>query len=362
MSPQQGNGEKTEKATPRRKREAREKGQIFKSADLVTAFSLIVMFGAVSIFGKAILDNIKQLEILFFDAGSSMPKLLDASNVGPYLMKAFVQFLMAMVPILLAAFLAALVFNVLQVGFLFSPKAAMPKMERISMAKGFKRIFSKRTLVELAKSIIKVAVLGFVAYDEYQSRMKEMPMLMWSNLMTSIQATVDIIMNVAFKLAIALAILAPFDFLYQWWKHQKDLMMTKQEIKDEYKLTEGDPQIKGRIRQKQRQMSAMRMMQAVPNADVVITNPTHYAVALSYNEEKASAPVILAKGKDHVARRIKEIAAEHRIEIVENKPLAQYLYFFCDIGDEVPEEMYQAIAEILAYVYKIKHRLKGART
>jgi flagellar biosynthetic protein FlhB len=362
VSPQQQSGEKTEKATPKKKREAREKGQVFKSTELITAFSLIVMFGALSIFGKMILDNTKQLLVSFLNAGDEIPKVLTISTLSPFLSKAFVQFLTIMIPVLLAAFIAALVFNYLQVGFLFSPKAAKPKMERISPAAGFKRIFSKRTLVELLKSIIYIAVLGVVAYDEYMARIKDMPMLMWGNLVTSVQASVDILFGVAFKMAIALAILAPFDFLYQWWKHQKDLMMTKQEVKDEYKLTEGNPEIKGKIRQKQRQMSAMRMMQAVPNADVIITNPTHYAIALGYDDSKHSAPVILAKGKDYVAKKIREIAAEHRIEIVENKPLAQYLYFFCDIGDEVPEEMYQAVAEILAYVYKIKQRLRGVRT
>jgi flagellar biosynthetic protein FlhB len=267
-----------------------------------------------------------------------------------------------MAPILLAAFIGALVFNYLQVGFLFTTKAMAPKFERVSMIAGFKRIFSKRTLVELAKSIIKIAILGVVGYNEYTARMKDMPPLMWDSLATSIQAAVDILIAVAFKLAIALAIFAPFDFLYQWIKYEKDLKMTKQEVRDEYKLTEGNPQIKSRIRQKQRQMSAMRMMQAVPDADVVITNPTHYAVALKYDEKSNSAPIVLAKGKDFIAKKIREKAAECRIEIVENKPLAQYLFFFCEVGDEVPEDMYQAVAEILAYVYKLKNRVRGVRT
>ena len=361
MSPQQQSGEKTEKATPKKRREARERGQVFKSVELVTAFSLMVMFGVLSIFGKTILDNTKELMISFFNTGENIPKVVGISALSPYLSKAFVQFLMIMVPLLLAAFLAALVFNYLQVGFLFSTKAMKPKMERISLLAGFKRIFSKRTLVELVKSIIKITVLGVVAYDAYMAKIKEMPMLMWANILTSAQATVDILISVAFQLGIALAIIAPFDFLYQWWKYEKDLMMTKQEIRDEYRLTEGDPQIKGKIRQKQRQISAMRMMQAVPNADVIITNPTHYAIALKYDETKHSAPVILAKGKDYIARKIREIALDNKIEIIENKPLAQYLYFFCDIGDEVPEEMYRAVAEILAYVYKIKHNMRGVR-
>jgi flagellar biosynthetic protein FlhB len=361
MSPQQQSGEKTEKATPKKRRDAREKGQIFKSTELVSAFSLVVMIGALSIFGKTIIDNIKNLEVAYFKAGSTIPVSMTASAIDPYMKNAFMQFLLIMAPILLAAFIGALVFNYLQVGFLFTTKAMAPKFERVSMIAGFKRIFSKRTLVELAKSIIKIAILGVVGYNEYTARMKDMPPLMWDSLATSIQAAVDILIAVAFKLAIALAIFAPFDFLYQWIKYEKDLKMTKQEVRDEYKLTEGNPQIKSRIRQKQRQMSAMRMMQAVPDADVVITNPTHYAVALKYDEKSNSAPIVLAKGKDFIAKKIREKAAECRIEIVENKPLAQYLFFFCEVGDEVPEDMYQAVAEILAYVYKLKNRVRGVR-
>ena len=361
MSPQQQSGEKTEKATPKKRRDTRQKGQVFKSIELVTAFSLIVMIAALSVFGKTIIDNIKQMEVAFFSPGASIPAVMNASTVSPFLMKALIQFLLIMAPVLMAALLAALVFNYLQVGFLFSTKAMAPKFERVSIIAGFKRIFSKRTLVDLLKSILKITILGVVGYNEFAARMNDMPTLMWDSLPTSIQATVDILVAVAFKLGIALAILAPFDFLYQWWKHEKDLMMTKQEVRDEYKLTEGDPQIKGKIRQKQRQISARRMMQAVPEADVVITNPTHYAIALSYDDKKHSAPVILAKGKDFIAKKIREKAAEYHIEIVENKPLAQYLYFFCEVGDEVPEDMYQAVAEILAYVYKLKNKLRGGR-
>lgn len=360
MSPQQS-GEKTEKATPKKKREARERGQVFKSLELITAFSLMVMFGALAVFGSTMADSIKKLITGYFSAGRDIPDVMTVSTAGPLLGKAFTQLGLIMLPILGAALIGGVVFNFLQTGFLFSSKALKPKMERISMVQGFKRIFSKRTLIDFLKSIIKITVLGWVAYSEYQNRLKDMPMMMWENVFSSIQATIDILMSVAFNLAIALAILAPFDFLYQWWKYQKDLMMTKQEVRDEYKLTEGDPQIKGKIRQKQRQMASMRMMQAVADADVVITNPTHYAVALSYKEGRHNAPVVVAKGKDFVARRIKERAAELNIEIVENKAVAQYLYFFCEINDEVPEDMYQAVAEILAYVYRLKQRMRGVR-
>lgn len=353
---QQQSGDKTEKATPRRKREAREKGQVFKSAEVINAFSLLAMFGVISIFGNSIVDNTKAMMDHFF---SQQAPAITQAAVGNAMGDAVLYFLNIVAPVLVGAFLCALIFNVAQVGFVFSTKALMPKFERISMGAGLKRIFSKRTVIELVKSIIKIAILGWVAYSEYEGRLKQFPGLMGEDLGFSIAAFVKMLLDVAFKLALAFAIFAPFDYMYQRWKYNKDLMMTKQEVKDEYKLTEGNPQTKSRISQKQRQMSRMRMVQAVKEADVVITNPTHYAIALSYKEDKHKAPVVVAKGVDYLAQRIKEKAKEFKVEIVENKPLAQSLYFFCDVGDEVPEDLYKAVAEILAYVYKLKRKVRG---
>lgn len=359
MCPQQ-TGEKTEKATPKRKRDAREKGQVFKSTELIASLSLIVMLATFSIFGNGIVEKIMLLLKSMFSFGN-IPNVISIESIGAVFIEAVRYFFLIMAPILIAAFISALVFNYLQVGFLFAPKAISPKLEKISMAAGFKRLFSVRTIVELVKSIIKISIIGIVAYNEYKIQINKMPMLMLDNVLLSSQQAVKIILNVALKIAVALAVFTPLDFLYQWWKHQKDMKMTKQEVKDEYKLSEGDPQIKGKIKQKQREMSNMRMMQAVQEADVIITNPTHYAIALSYKEEENSAPIVIAKGKDYLAKKIKEKAKELEIEIVENKPLAQSLYIYCDVGDEVPEDLYQAVAEILAYVYKLKQNWRGGR-
>lgn len=353
MSAQQS-GEKTEKATPKRKREAREKGQIFKSTEVISAFSLIVMFGALSIFGSNMATGIQRMMRSFFSM--DVPDVVDSVTATQTLTNAVLMFLQIVAPILITALLCGILFNLVQVGFAFSTKAMAPKFEKISPIAGFKRIFSKRTLIELAKSMIKIVLLGWVAYSEYQTRMKQFPTLMGQDLKYAIPAALDILLSVAFKLGLAYAIFAPFDYMYQRWKYNKDLMMTKQEVREEYKLTEGNPQTKSRISQKQRQMSRMRMIQAVKEADVVITNPTHYAVALSYKEGKHKAPVIIAKGKDFIAQKIKERARELSIEIVENRPVAQALYFFCEVGDEVPEDLYKAVAEILAYVFKLKKR------
>lgn len=351
----QSAGEKTEKATPKKRREAREKGQVFKSTEIITAFSLLMLFGVLSILGGKIIDNTKSL-MRFFFSEQRLTDSFSAAYVSDMMSKALMFLLQIIAPILIAAFVGGFIFNVVQVGLKFSSKAMKPKMERISMIGGFKRIFSLKTLIELLKSIIKIAILGGVAYSEYNNNLDKFTNLMGLEIGLAVQSFVSILLGIAFKLAIALAIFAPFDYLFERWKFEKDLKMTKQEVKDEYKQTEGDPKIKGKIQQRQRQMSNMRMVQAVKDADVVITNPTHYAIALSYKEERNEAPMVVAKGKDHLAMKIKEKAKELKIEIVENKPLAQSLYFFCEKGDEVPEELYKVVAEILAYVYGLKNK------
>jgi len=354
---QKPTGDKTEKATPRRKREAREKGQIFKSIEVNTALSMLVMFGVLAVFGRTIVENIKKLLHYFFTMQA--PDEFGVSAVSAMFGDAVWMFIGIIAPLLVAAFVTGVVFNLVQVGFIFSAKALAPKFDRINPISGFKRVFSKRTLIDLVKAIIKITILAVVAYNEYEKHMQGFAGLMGQDVSTATASFVDTILSVAFSLAVAFAIFAPFDYIYQRWKYNKDLMMTKQEVKDEYKLTEGNPQTKGRIAQKQRQMSRMRMVQAVKDADVVITNPTHYAVALEYKEGKNTAPAVVAKGKDYLAQKIKEKAREENVEIVENKPLAQALYFFCEVGDEVPEDMYKAVAEVLAYVYSMKK--KGGR-
>jgi len=349
-------GDKTEKATPRRKREAREKGQVVKSTELSTALSLAVMFGVLAIFGGYMVDGMLDMLRHFFSGAG--PERLTIASVQASFKDATIMFITVMLPLMGAALVSGVVFNVLQSGFVFTTKTLSPKLDRINPISGFKRIFSRRTLMDLLKAILKTAVLGYVAYTEFKNRMGGFPTLMGLEVASASASFVETIIAVAFKLAIAMAIIGPFDFLYQWWRHNKDLMMTKEEVKEEYKLTEGNPQTKSRISQKQRQMSRMRMMQAVADADVVITNPTHYAVVLSYKEEKNSAPVVVAKGKDHMAQKIKERARECSVEIVENPPLARALYFFCEVGDEIPEDLYKAVAEVLAYVYRMK---KGGR-
>jgi len=349
--------EKTEQATPKRKRDTREKGQVAKSVEFTTVIMVMALFSSLSVFGARFIDNTRIFltNFLTFDAGDVYG--MSNATATKLFSDIVLSFFKIMSPIFIAAVVAALIANYLQVGFLFSPKAIQPKMDKINMLSGFKKLFSMKTFIELIKSIIKIAIIVYLAYTEYRVRLIEFPNLMTNNVFASMRFMSKALLSLAFKVAIAMALIAPLDYLFQRWKHNKDMKMSKQEVKDENKMIEGDPHVKGKIKQKQREISAMRMMQAIPDADVVITNPTHYAVAISYDEEKHDAPIIIAKGKDHLAIRIKEKAKELDIVMVENRPVAQSMYFYCEIGDEVPEDLYQAVAEILTYVYKLKNKI-----
>ena len=356
-------GERTEQATPKKRRDARERGQVFKSNELNTAFCCFVMFGFLLLFWPTFVNHSSEMMRAFLGAAVEQggARVFNTALAGGLMLQVVLEMAKLILPVLAVAMLAGVLINLLQVGMLFTTKPLAPKLERISPIKGFQRIFSSRTLAELAKSLLKVILLGYVLYKEYIKLLVKFPSLMQTNLYTSFIEIMRMAFQLALRLTFVLAIIAAFDFLYQWWKHEKDLRMTKQEVKDEYKLTEGDPQIKGRIRQKQRQMSAMRMMDQVPSADVVITNPTHYAIALRYAEGESTAPVVVAMGQDYMAQRIRERAREAGVEIVEDKLLARALYQICEVNREIPPEFYQAVADILVYVYRQKNRLPGRR-
>lgn len=350
-------GERTEKATPKKRKDAREKGQVRKSTEIVTAVMMLIMFGYLSLAGGDLWGAMcEAVETSFKTWALAGENGITAGSIGNILLEAAILFVKASLPAMLVAFVAALVTNMVQVGFLFSTKALAPKMERLNPLKGLKRMFSLQTLFQLVKAIAKIIVIGVVAYSQYMNAVTKFGLMAGTNLMASVTAMGSIIVDAGFAIGFALLIIAAIDYVYQWFKYEKDLKMTKYEVKMEYKQLEGDPQIKGRIKQKQRQMATMRMMQAVPQADVVITNPTHFAVALKYDDAVAPAPIVVARGADALARRIKEIARECKVEIVENKPVARALYDMCNLNDQVPPELYQAVAEILAEVYKMRNR------
>ncbi|MBS4536035.1 flagellar biosynthesis protein FlhB [Clostridium sp. D2Q-14] len=346
--------EKTEKPTAKKRKEAREKGQVLKSRELTSAFLLIFAFLSLRIFGKYMLENLHDFTVMIFSDDNIYKSLYTVENLSIFFMNMIIITGKIVAPIIGTVFVMAIVINYLQVGFLFTTKTLNVKISRINPIEGFKKIFSTKSLVELIKATIKIFIIGYVVISYVRNNMN----IIYNLFNMEINEITKNIGSLTFGIAIRsggiLLLLAIFDYWYQWWQHEKNLKMTKQEIKQEHKQSDGDPLIKSKIKEKQRQIAMKRMMQDVPKADVIITNPTHYAIALEYNNEKYEAPYVLAKGKDIVAQKIKEIAKDSDVPMVENKLLARSLYSSCEVGDSIPEELYQAVAEVLAYVYSLK--------
>ena len=349
-------GEKTEEPTAKKRADARKKGQVGRSQELNTAFVLLIGFFSLKLLWDSIYLAIASYTTYVF---ANLNQPVDTENIVRLFIGIMEILAKTALPIMLFIMLIGLAVNFFQVGLNFNTEAIEFKLDKLNPINGFGRIFSKRSLVELAKSFFKILVIGFFLYRFIHEQIIAMPQFMFFDLTTSLALVAEIIFRMAFIVIGVIMIMAVADYGYQNRQTTQDLKMTKQEVKDEMKQTEGDPQIKGKIRQKQRQMAMARMMKEVPKADVIITNPTHYAVALAY-EKGMVAPTVLAKGQDLVAQRIKELGREARVPIVENKPLARTLYAAVQVGDAVPQELYQAVAEVLAYVYRLKHARRGA--
>lgn len=347
-------GEKTEKATLKKRRDARERGHVFRSVEVNSAIVLLAAFASLKIIFPTMLDNLKKAYIGFLNGSISIEQVYSYEGLRKLGMNIGWIIITTVGPFMLIVMAAGLIANYVQVGFLFTTKTISPKFSRINPLEGFKRIFSKRSLVELAKSIIKLAIIGSVVYTEIKKSIGQINLWYSGDLLRSVSLILNNAYDIATKIVVVLLVFSVFDFGYQWWQYEIDLMMTKQEVKDEYKLMEGDPQVRSRIRSKQRELGMRRMMQEIPKADVVITNPIHYAVALKYDPDQDNAPVVVAKGKDYLALKIKEIAQIHNVIITENKPLAHALYNSTEVGQEIPPELFQAVAEVLAFVYELK--------
>ena len=362
MTPDQGGGgEKTEKATPKKRRDARKKGQVLKSAEVNTAVLTVSMFIVLFAVGGWMVGNLSGLLTYFLgNIGAAREPLTDA-DITMNITRAIWEFLWILLPIMAVALVMGILANVAQIGFLLTGETVKPKLSKINPIQGFKRIFSMRSVVEMLKSILKITLMTVIAYQEYRKNFNTFPMMMDLSIRQAAHDIVEMSMAIAIKASAVLIAIGLADYLYQWWEYERNLKMSKHEIKQEVKQDEGDPMIRSKRKEKQRQMSMMRMMRAIPQADVVITNPTHYAVAIRYNEAESDAPVVLAKGKDHLALRIREIAGQNRVEIVENKPVAQALYMSCEVGQRIPVDMFAAVAEILSYVYKKRHHTPAPR-
>jgi flagellar biosynthetic protein FlhB len=344
--------ERTEEATPKRREEAREQGQVAKSRDLasvaiLSACLLYFYFGADS-FMHQLMDFMKNS---FTELGHNS---VTAENVQSILFITGFKMLFLMAPLMLTICVAAILANVAQVGFKISPKAIEPKFSKIDPVKGFGRLFSRQSLVELLKSTLKMCIVGFVAYLTVKKELTEIIPLVNQNTWTIVSYIAKTSFKILMTTCWVLIILAIMDYLYQKWEYEKNMKMSRQEVKDENKQTEGDPIIKARIRRLQREMARKRMMANVPKADVIITNPTHLAIALKYEQDSMMAPTVIAKGAGYVAEKIRELARENGVPIIENKPLAQVLYKMVEVSGSIPDSLYKAVAEILAYVYSLK--------
>ena len=350
-------GDKTEKATPKKLDDARKEGRVARSSDLINGFMLLLMFFVLKLFGGIMAGLFLDSFVKYYNKASDISmEVFDVRQAVNLSNEIVLDIVIATLPVLIGSFVVALVGNIVQVGWKVTAKPLKPKLDRLNPIGGLKRMFSQEKVVELIKSILKVLAIALVAYNEVKDRWKFILNLYDFEFMQAVLNIFDIVLDVGIKISLIFVVIGLADFGYQKWKHLHDLRMSKQEVKDEMKQSEGDPQIKGQIRQKMREGARRRMMQELPKADVVITNPTHFAVAVKYDKETAEAPYVLAKGADYVAANIKEIAKQNNIEIVENKPLARMLYYNVEIGDQIPPELYQMVAEVLAYVYSVKNK------
>ena len=355
-------GEKTEPATAKKLKDAREKGQVVKSKDLTGGILMLVSFIVLKIYIGYLGGNLTEYFGEYYrrigDLNGTSSQL---DSLGAYFNNLFqsmvLDVLLSLVPLLLAVFVVAFVVDLVQVKWKPTLKPLEPKFDKFNPINGVKRMFSTRTLIQLLKSIAIVAVCVIVAYNKLKDEIGflfnvyEMPMY------SAVAYTGELIIDLAITISVIYIIVGVADYIFEWYKFNEDMKMTKQELKDEWKNTEGNPEIKGRQKRKMMEASRRRMMQAIPEADVVITNPTHFAVALKYEPNSGKAPVVVAKGEDYLAFKIKEVAKENNVEIVENKPLARMLYYNVDLGMEIPSELYQAVAEVLAFVWKLKNKI-----
>ena len=302
---------------------------------------------------------IESFQISFSQISKVVDDTLTNNVIQDLMVMAIEKTLIISAPLFIVSVVITFLMSIAQVKWKPTIKPLKPKLKNIDPLSGFKRMFSKDKLIELLKSILKVSILGYVVYDALKEKWGFLFELYHLSLWEAIALIGTTVIDLGLSISYYFLAIAAFDFFYQKRKFSEDMKMTKQEVKDEYKNSEGDPQIKGRIRQKMREVSQKRMMQSLPEADVVITNPTHLAVAIKYDREaqNAAAPMVIAKGADYVAEKIKKAAREHKIEIVENKPLARMLYYNVELGDEIPQELYQMVAEVLAYVYELKGKI-----
>jgi len=347
----QGFSEKTEKPTPKKRQDARKKGEVAKSRELPAVAVLMAGIVALAASGSYMSSRMRiTMEKIFTQITVNDFDAVDAMALGREVVGSF---FLTLAPFLATVFVAAVFSNIVQVGFMVTGESIKPKLSKLNPIKGFSRLVSMQSLMEFCKSLLKLAIVGGVGYVVIKKELSGLPALVDMEIGSIMIYILLTTLKISLVCALAMVLLVAADYAFQKWQFEKRIKMTKQEIKDEMKRTEGDPMVKSRIKSIQMEMAKKRMMQDVPEADVVITNPTHFAVAVSY-DSSMNAPRVLAKGAGEIARKIKKIATEHDVPIVENKPLARSLYAMVAVGGEIPGDLYQAVAEVLAYIYKLR--------
>ncbi len=355
------NADKTEEPTAKKLSDARKEGQVAKSKEISNCLGLFVFFLVLRFMAGSIAEKIINLFDKMYGAiplvtvypSGEMP----VRQTAILFRNGLITVLLIVLPMMLIGYVVAFIADLAQVKWKPTTKPLKPKLNKINPAKGLKRLFSLNSVVELIKSILKLAIVVPIVYAYVKDKVGIIYLLYDMPLLQAIALIGTTVTNLGIRISAVYIFIAAADYGYQKWKFHKDMKMSKQEVKDEYKNAEGDPQIKGKIRRKMLEVSRRRMMQAIPEADVVITNPTHYAVAIKYEPTQRDAPYVVAKGEGYLAQKIKEVAGEHGVEIVENKPVARALYHNVEIGESVPPELYQAVAEILAFVYHLQGKI-----
>jgi flagellar biosynthesis protein FlhB len=348
--------EKTEEATSQRREEFRNQGQVAQTRELSSALALFGLAFLIYFMGRLFIEQF--FEIYSEMYGKQILTTIKGDDIMPSLAFAFKKIFFLTLPVYAILFALGLASSVLQIGFLFTNETLTPNLKKINPIEGFKRMFSLKALVEGLKAIFKFSLVGLVIYSVLKSEVQVIPKLLFYDSLQIIYYIGTLIFKSMLSIGGVMLFLAGVDYLFQRFDLEKQMKMTKQEVKEEVKSREGDPLIKARIRKIQKEMANKRMMADVPKADVIITNPTHLSIALKYDPDKYAAPVILAKGADHMAMKIREMAKEFSIPIVENKPLARTIYKTLEVGQVIPRELFSAVAEVLAYVFKLRRKKK----
>jgi len=352
--------ERTEPASDKKKDDARKKGKVFRSQELNSA--VVLVFGALILYltGASMASGLAEMTRGLFS--SVAVYRITAGGAPDFALGIIVRFGEIVFPLVAGVTVIGLALNFAQVGFMFTLEPLMPDFNRVNPLNGIKKVLvSRRSMVELLKNVLKVIVVGYIAWDAVRGILAETITLMDGDAAGVLSFMAKGAMALAFKTGLAFLVLAALDYAYQKFEFGKEMRMTKQEVKEEGKMLEGDPQVKARVRSIQRRIAYRRMMQDVPTADVVVTNPTHIAVAIKYDTGEMSAPKVVAKGAELIARKIREIALEHGVPIVEDRPLARTLYGTVEVGEEIPEKLFQAVAQLLAYIYRLKSDAPGMR-